>query len=95
MDGLYSWEEYDHLTPHYADDFKVVAVWASPWTRYARLVSRPVRPLTPDEAAGRDRAEIEHLNKGGPIAMADFTILNDTSLTDLKKQVAVIIRSLG
>ncbi|HJX12637.1 MAG TPA: AAA family ATPase [Dehalococcoidales bacterium] len=95
VDGLYSWEEYEQLKTHYADDFKVVAVWASPWTRYARLVSRPVRPLTPDEAAGRDRAEIENLNKGGPIAMADFTILNDTSLADLKKQVAVIIRSLG
>ena len=33
IDGLYSWEEYTFLKSHYADDFCVVAVWASPETR--------------------------------------------------------------
>ena len=91
VDGLYSWEEYIYLKDLYHDDFLVVAVWASPRTRYNRLVSRKVRPLTPREAAARDRAEIEHLNKGGPIAMADFTIINDGTLSDLKRQVERII----
>ena len=94
VDGLYSWEEYTFLKEYYGDKFLVVAVWASPPDRYARLGSRKVRPLTPQEAASRDRAEIEKLNKGGPICMADFTILNDSSLASVKKQVERIIRSL-
>jgi len=94
VDGLYSWEEYTYLKNHYGDNFIVVAVWASPKARYARLGSRKIRPLTPQEAAGRDSAEIEYLNKGGPIAMADFTILNESSLSDMKRQVERIIDSL-
>jgi dephospho-CoA kinase len=87
VDGLYSWEEYVLLKDHYQDNFMVVAVWASPQDRYKRLGRRQVRPLTPQQAAGRDRAEIENLNKGGPICMADFTVLNQGSISDLKKQV--------
>jgi len=91
VDGLYSWEEYNFLKDYYGDRFVVVAVGAPPNTRYGRLGNRQVRPLTPPQAASRDRAEIENLNKGGPIAMADFTILNTSSLKDLKKQVERII----
>jgi dephospho-CoA kinase len=94
VDGLYSWEEYTFLKDYYGDRFIVVAVWSSPRDRYARLGSRKVRALTPQEAAGRDRAEIENLNKGGPIAMADFTIINDSSLLNMKKQVERIIARL-
>jgi len=95
IDGLYSWEEYAFLKNYYGEDFIVVAVWASPGTRYSRLTSRLSRKLTLEEAASRDRAEIENLNKGGPIAMADFTIKNESSLTDLKKEVERIISRLG
>ena len=94
IDGLYSWEEYTFLKNHYGEDFFVVAVWASPTTRYARLAGRYSRRLTLEEAASRDRAEIESLNKGGPIAMADFTIINGSSLTDLRKEVIRIIAVL-
>jgi dephospho-CoA kinase len=94
VDGLYSWEEYKFLKERYGDDFIVVAVWTSPGTRYARLGSRKVRPLTLQEAAGRDYAEIENLDKGGPIAVADFTVLNETSLADLKREAERIIESL-
>jgi dephospho-CoA kinase len=94
VDGLYSWEEYLYLKEYYRDRFFVVAVWSSPQDRYGRLTSRKVRPLSLEEAIGRDRAEIENLNKGGPIAMADFTILNNASLGDLKKHVERIIARL-
>ena len=94
LDGLYSWEEYTYLKNRYGDDFIVLAVWASPQERYARLGSRKIRPLTLEEATGRDSAEIENLNKGGPIAMADFTILNDASMSTLKKQVERIVARL-
>jgi dephospho-CoA kinase len=94
VDGLYSWEEYSYLKTHYGEDFMVIAVWASPRTRYSRLANRLSRKLTLEEAASRDRTEIENINKGGPIAMADFSIINESSLTDLKKEVERIISRL-
>ncbi|MCL2281438.1 MAG: AAA family ATPase [Dehalococcoidia bacterium] len=86
VDGIYSWEEYIFLSKYYGHNFRVAAVWSSPNTRYARLVQRHVRPLTKEEAYSRDSAEILKLNKGGPIAMADYTIINEGSLEDLEKE---------
>ena len=94
IDGLYSWEEYTWLKDYYGQNFYVVAVWASPGTRYARLTARPHRRLTPEEAASRDRAEIENSNKGGPIAMADLTIINESSPENLKRATEGIISVL-
>lgn len=94
IDGLYSWEEYTFLKTYYGEDFYVAAVWASSRTRYTRLASRANRRLTQEEAATRDRAEIENINKGGPIAMADFTIVNESSLENLRRQVKRIVSKL-
>ena len=94
IDGLYSWEEYTFLKAYYGEDFYVVAVWASPQTRYARLSGRLNRRLTVEEAASRDRAELENVSKGGPIAMADFTIINESSLAKLRKEARKIIAGL-
>ncbi len=94
IDGLYSWEEYTFLRNYYTNRFFVVAVWASPKMRYARLANRDIRPLTVAEAASRDEAEIEKTNKSGPIAMADFTILNEATLKDLKREVKKTISAL-
>jgi dephospho-CoA kinase len=91
IDGLYSWEEYVSLKERYGDKFCVVAVWASPKTRQARLAGRRVRPLTPVEAASRDKAEIEKLNKSGPISVADYTLLNELSLSKLIENTKKII----
>jgi len=86
IDGLYSWEEYTLLKEHYNDNLLVVAVWSSTAVRYARLGRRFNRPLNPEEAAGRDRVEIENLHKGGPIAVADYIIVNESSLEDLRER---------
>ena len=94
IDGLYSWEEYTYLKSCYKEGFYVVAVWASPRTRYARLTSRASRGLTVEEAASRDRTEVENINKGGPIAMADFTIINESSVKNLKAEAKRIIAKL-
>jgi len=94
IDGLYSWEEYTFLKDYYGEDLYMIAVWASPKTRYARLAGRANRGLTVEEAASRDRAEIENVNKGGPIAMADFTIINESSLENLRRAVERIISEL-
>lgn len=95
IDGLYSWEEYIYLKDHFGKDICLVAVWASPATRYARLGRRRERPLTPEEATGRDRTEIENLNKGGPIAVADFLVVNESGLDDLTRQAKHIISVVG
>lgn len=91
VDGLYSWEEYTLLKRRYGDRFSVVAVWASPKTRYTRLSKRLVRPLTVEEAVSRDIAEIEDTNKGGPIAMANFVIINDSTLKALEKETRRVL----
>jgi len=94
IDGLYSWEEYTYLKGRFGEELYLVAVWSSPKTRYARLTGRSSRRLTLGEAISRDRAEIENIAKGGPIAMADFTIINDSSLGNLKREAERIVSSL-
>ncbi len=90
IDGLYSWEEYLVLKERFRP-FTVVAVYAAPETRYRRLALRRVRPLTPDEARQRDVTEIENLKKGGPIAMADYTLVNESGLDDLQAQTEKVM----
>ena len=94
VDGLYSWEEYLVLKERFDDRLVVVAVTASPATRRARLATRPVRPLTAAEVAARDRAEIEKLNKGGPIAIADITLVNEGSLAELRRQAGRVLEAM-
>ena len=94
IDGLYSWEEYKFLKDKLGGGLKVMTVWSPPALRYERLNRRPVRPLTVEQAAARDYAEIENVNKGGPIAMADFTISNYTTLDSLVEQANNIIKVL-
>ena len=94
VDGLYSWEEYTLLKERYGERFSAVAVWASTATRHERLANRAQRPLTLEEAASRDKEEIEKINKGGPIAIADFTIINEASLEDLKRETERVLSAL-
>ncbi|MDO8491216.1 MAG: AAA family ATPase [Dehalococcoidia bacterium] len=92
VDGLYSWEEYVLMKRHYGDSLCVVAVYSSPGARRRRLVSRPRRPLTVEQSISRDFDEIEKANKGGPIAMADVTIVNESSLEDLRQRTQELVR---
>lgn len=82
-DGLYTWTEYKTLKHEFSNDLIVVAIVAPKHLRHHRLTMRPLRPLTIEEANERDWAEIENLEKGGPIAIADHFIANDGSLEDL------------
>jgi dephospho-CoA kinase len=77
MDGLYSFSEYRTLRGEFSDSMVVVAIVAPRKLRYHRLATRTVRPLTPEEAEQRDWREIEVIEKGGPIAIADYTLLNE------------------
>jgi dephospho-CoA kinase len=94
-DGLYSWEEYLSLKTYYSSNFFLVGVFSSPKTRYSRLAARGVRPLNNEEASSRDKAEIENLNKGGPISMADYTIINENNLDYLRLQTELVLNRLN
>ena len=95
VDGLYSWSEYIVMRDYYAGRLIMLAVWTAPKIRYARLAVRPVRPLTAEEAFSRDNAEITKLEKGGPIAMADYMIINNGSLEELQANTQKIIEEIG
>lgn len=91
-DGLYSWTEYKTLKSEFPGELSVVAIVAPKHVRHHRLSIRPIRPLTESEANQRDWAEIENLEKGGPIAIADHFILNANGLTEFHSQID---RTLG
>ncbi len=95
IDGLYSWEEYLVLKERYGARLVTLAVTASPALRARRLGARPHRPLTPDEVASRDRSEIENINKGGPIAMADISIVNDGTRAELEQRTMSALKELS
>jgi dephospho-CoA kinase len=94
IDGMYSWSEYKFLRDHFSDRMKVVAIYAARTARYARLSQRKERPLTSQEAEQRDHAEIENVEKGGPIAMADYTIVNDGTEKDLLRAIDRLLSTL-
>ena len=59
--------------------------------RRKRLAERPVRPLTPEESAMRDKTEIENLEKGGPIAIADYYLDNSGTVSELHDKFAKLL----
>lgn len=94
LDGLYSWSEYKILKHEFPGEMTVVAVVTPKHMRKARMAKRPERPMTSQEIDERDWAEIENLEKGGPIAIADFFIHNDGDLENLKKQINRILEEI-
>lgn len=102
-DGLYSFEEYKVLKTEFGENFITIAVYAPPKLRYKRLTERKIkkndidlrnRPATKDEAETRDYSEIENLNKGGTIAMADYTIVNTKDIKYFNKQLKDIYEEI-
>ncbi|MFN8372380.1 MAG: AAA family ATPase [Anaerolineae bacterium] len=94
IDGLYSFSEYKTLHREFEGGLVVVAIISARPTRYARLAERDERPLTAAEAEERDFQEIERLEKGGPIAMADYTLLNDGEPQDLLVNLDTLLEGL-
>ena len=102
VDGLYSWTEYKILKEEYRESVYVVAVYAPPKLRYDRLEGRVVkndkemrfRAYTKEDAKARDYAEIENIEKGGPISMADFTIVNTGTRAEAEKEIKKILQQI-
>jgi len=94
LDGLYSWEEYQYLSKEYPT-LLTLCIYTNPVIRYKRLRDRNHRGLDIDEARKRDISELENLNKGGPIAMADYLIVNGSDLTELHDKLDKFISTLN
>jgi dephospho-CoA kinase len=80
LDGLYSWTEYKYLKQKFGDDLLVIATSAPKKVRYERILARidgHRKYTSVEQIINREVAEIENLEKGGPIAYADYTIVND------------------
>lgn len=95
VDGLYSWTEYKVFKEEYGDNAIIIAITARRKARHERLSKRPVRPLNDEEVTSREYAEIENLEKGGPIANADYTLLNNTTQEDLIRQFEEVLSEIG
>lgn len=103
-DGIYSWDEYKVLKDRYGNNLIVVAIYAPPETRYARLEARSSgaddpelrnRGFSREEAKSRDYAELENIAKGGPIAMADYTIVNDGTMEEYQEKIKDLLETVN
>lgn len=93
-DGIYTWTEYITLKHAFPGELNVVAIVSPRHLRYHRLTTRTVRPFTATQAHERDISEIEHLEKGGPIAIADHYVINDGSVEALHEKLAALAEEL-
>ncbi len=96
LESLYSWDEYKIIKKKYKDNFKVIAVHASPKIRFKRLTKRiKERPIKSEkEFIERDYSEIEGADKGGPIARADFMIINEGTLKEYHSKIDNTMKKL-
>jgi dephospho-CoA kinase len=94
IDGIYSFSEYVLLREEFGERLQMVAVHCPRALRYERLGERKRRPLSPKEVDQRDYFEIMSLEKGGPIAIADHHIINDSDLGTLYEAIERIARPI-
>ena len=94
LDGLYTWTEYKILKKEFPGQMTVLAVVVDKSIRHKRVAKRPERPFNAEEIQERDRSEVENLEKGGPIAMADYYLLNNGSVEELEKDVDEVLKKI-
>ena len=93
LDGLYSWQEYTFLIEKFPD-LKLVCIVTDKNLRYQRVAERPNRPFDKEAIVYRDLSEIENLYKGGPIAYADYYILNNGTKEDMIERLKEILKEV-
>ena len=94
-DGLYTWTEYKILKKHFPTELKVIALVPPKNLRHKRISSRPERSMTLVEINDRDFNEIEVLEKGGPIAIADYFIVNKNSNLRTRLKIDKILKEIN
>lgn len=94
LDGVYSWTEYKTLKHEFPTSLTFIAIVVDKKLRYERVANRPDRPFDATAIRERDRSEIENLEKGGPIAAADYYILNNGEKTDIYTRLTEILKEI-
>ena len=94
IESMYSWSEYKYVKEEFGDAFKVLCIATDASLRYSRLQSRDYRGQTKEESMKRDYTEIENIEKGGPISIADHYITNNADVETFKAEVEDYINSL-
>ena len=94
LDGVYSWTEYKLIKHEFPGIVTFLAVMTAKKLRYDRVGKRVVRPLNTQEIQERDRAEIENLEKGGPIVASDYFVLNNGTMDELKACVDEVLTDI-
>lgn len=94
LDGVYSWTEYKILKHEFPSALTFIAIVTNKPLRYARVSRRPERPFDGKAIRERDNSEIENLEKGGPIAAADYYILNNGTIEDTYAQLKTILKAI-
>jgi dephospho-CoA kinase len=95
IDGLYSKSEYEYLKQRLSSEFYLLAVHAPRTLRYERLARREQRGLTSNEVDSRDYFELKNLEKCEPIVLADYHIVNEDSVAEMKTKLDSIILELS
>ena len=94
LDGVYSWTEYKTLKREFPKCLTFVAVVVDKQLRYDRVANRPGRSFDAKAIRERDRSEIENLEKGGPIAAADYYILNNGTVPEMQARLKQILKEI-
>ena len=94
LDGVYTWTEAKILKKEFPKILTFIAVVVDKKLRYERVAKRPDRAFDAAAIRERDRSEIENLEKGGPIAAADYYILNNSTIEDVKNRVDEILKEI-
>ena len=94
IDDLYSWSEYKVLKEEFDSNVILLGILADKNLRYDRISIRKERSYTKEDANKRDISELENLEKGGPIAYADYYILNNGSLEEYKNRLKEVMEEI-
>ncbi len=94
LDGVYSWTEYKILKHEFPKTLTFVAIVVDKKLRYDRVADRPGRAFDAAAIRERDRSEIENLEKGGPIAAADYYILNNGTVSEMQERLNTILKEI-
>ncbi len=94
IEGLRSLDEYNFLKERFKNTV-LIAIHSSPKTRFKRIIDRNREddPKTFEEFVKRDLRELSY-GVGNLIALADYIIVNEGTIEELKKSVIEFIKNL-
>ena len=95
IDGIRSAEEVDFFRKKVGKDFLLVAIHASPETRYDRMLKRKRKDdsLSIQDLKIRDERELKW-GIGAVIALADVIIINEGSLENFHSEIRNLLKNL-